>query len=179
MHVGIWQAFVLAIGFMWFEADGLKMALLHNLIRTWKNRFNGWGMIHTWELNCFKTTFFFLFLHHTSANFVTIHAHASLIHAQAESCNSEAIEVHLPCTVCLPPCRILIFCIEIENRYNSQRGRRWNLSCRGWHWQSTVFLWCACRSLCSDSWEWTTYSWFDCPALEPVICVSYFRPLVP
>lgn len=58
MHVGIWQAFVLAIGFMWFEADGLKMALLHNLIRTWKNRFNGWGMIHTWELNCFKTTFF-------------------------------------------------------------------------------------------------------------------------
>lgn len=32
---------------------------------------------------------------------MTIHAHASLIHAQAESCNSEAIEVHLPCTVSL------------------------------------------------------------------------------
>lgn len=69
--------------------------------------------------------------------------------------------------------------IDIENRYNSQQGRRFDIACWWWHSWSIMLLWHPCRLLCLLAREWKTDPWYDCAALESVICISYFLPFVP
>jgi len=42
-----------------------------------------------------------------------------------------------------------------------------------------MLFWCTSWLLCSRAWEWTAYPWFNCHAMEPIICMPHFYTSVP